>query len=129
MEFVEYLNQLGKFDLDAEVLCLNFANTMDWHASDHPEEGLNNYVDLLLWAIDAGIISKEEAEHLFHLTSGPSRQCGPLAFGSHYFTGGNLPNICCYCGLRRQKTGRPGGSGYSDALLAPGGPVQANGRC
>jgi predicted RNA-binding Zn ribbon-like protein len=68
MEFMEYLNRLGKFDLDAEVLCLNFANTMDWHASDHPEEGLNNYVDLLLWGIDAGIISTEEAEHLFHLT-------------------------------------------------------------
>jgi predicted RNA-binding Zn ribbon-like protein len=38
-------------------LCLDFANTVGWHASDSPEESLNKYADLIEWSADRGIIS------------------------------------------------------------------------
>ena len=37
-------------------LCLDFANTVDWHASSNPEESLNKYADLIKWSVDRGII-------------------------------------------------------------------------
>jgi len=36
--------------LIAGELCLEFANTADWHASDHPQESLKRYEDLLSWS-------------------------------------------------------------------------------
>jgi predicted RNA-binding Zn ribbon-like protein len=47
-----------------EKLCLDFANTADWHASDHPEESLNSYADVVAWARGAGLVSEVEAERL-----------------------------------------------------------------
>jgi predicted RNA-binding Zn ribbon-like protein len=38
-------------------LCLDFANTVDWHASDSPVESLNKYADLIEWSVNRGIIS------------------------------------------------------------------------
>ena len=38
-------------------LCLDFANTMDWHASENPVESLNKYADLIEWSAKRGIIS------------------------------------------------------------------------
>jgi predicted RNA-binding Zn ribbon-like protein len=38
-------------------LCLDFANTVDWHASSNPVETLNKYADLVEWSVDRGIIS------------------------------------------------------------------------
>jgi len=38
-------------------LCLDFANTVDWHASNSPKESLNKYADLIEWSTDRGIIS------------------------------------------------------------------------
>jgi predicted RNA-binding Zn ribbon-like protein len=52
------------FDTDAEELCLSFANTADWHASEHPVEGLKDYSDLLDWGIVTGSLTRERAEHL-----------------------------------------------------------------
>jgi predicted RNA-binding Zn ribbon-like protein len=43
-------------------LCLDFANTVDWHASDHPEESLNSYADLVGWAEKVGIVTADGAE-------------------------------------------------------------------
>jgi predicted RNA-binding Zn ribbon-like protein len=40
-------------------LCLDFANTVDWHASSHPVESIMNYFDLLEWSKQAGIVSDE----------------------------------------------------------------------
>jgi predicted RNA-binding Zn ribbon-like protein len=37
-------------------LCLDFANTVGWHASDSPEESLNKYADLVEWSAERGII-------------------------------------------------------------------------
>jgi len=44
-------------------LCLDFANTMEWHASESPEETLKAYADLVEWSADKGIISGE-AKHM-----------------------------------------------------------------
>ena len=45
-------------------LCLDFANTMDWHASDNPEESLKKYADLIEWSADKGIVSGDAKEAL-----------------------------------------------------------------
>ena len=50
--------------LETERLCLDFANTADWHASDHPTEQLNSYSDLVSWAQRAGILTDHEAQQL-----------------------------------------------------------------
>ncbi len=49
------------------VLCLDFANTVDWHASEHPEERLKDYADLVAWGVAAGLLSGEEAQTLLKL--------------------------------------------------------------
>ena len=45
-------------------LCLDFANTVDWHASDSPVETLNKYTDLIEWSVDRGIISGDAKDLL-----------------------------------------------------------------
>lgn len=45
-------------------LCLDFANTADWHASDHPVEFLTSYSELVLWSKHAGILTEKQAERL-----------------------------------------------------------------
>jgi predicted RNA-binding Zn ribbon-like protein len=46
------------------TLCLEFANTIDWHASDHPEELLKNYADLVEWARRAGVLNDRASRRL-----------------------------------------------------------------
>jgi predicted RNA-binding Zn ribbon-like protein len=50
--------------LEMESVCLDFANTVDWHASDHPKETLNTYADLVCWADRVGVVEDGEARHL-----------------------------------------------------------------
>jgi len=45
-------------------LCLDFVNTLDWHASCNPVETLNEYGDLLEWSTDRGIISADAKDVL-----------------------------------------------------------------
>ncbi|HYA13453.1 MAG TPA: ABATE domain-containing protein [Syntrophales bacterium] len=45
-------------------LCLDFANTVGWHASDSPEESLNKYTDLVEWSARTGIISGDAKDAL-----------------------------------------------------------------
>ena len=49
-------------------LCLDLANTLRWHASDHPLETLTGYADLLSWARDKGALSPGEAGALLELS-------------------------------------------------------------
>ena len=51
-------------------LCLDFANTVDWHASDNPEETLNTYADLIKWSVDRGIISGDARDVLLRKSEG-----------------------------------------------------------
>ncbi|NIO08476.1 MAG: hypothetical protein GTO40_10915 [Deltaproteobacteria bacterium] len=54
----------GILNRETERLCLEFANTADWHASDHPEEKLNRYIDLVAWAHRMGILTDREVHQL-----------------------------------------------------------------
>jgi len=56
--------QTQTFDLDAGALCLDFANTVEWHGSDHPQDKLHNQVDLIAWAEAAAILSPDGANVL-----------------------------------------------------------------
>lgn len=49
---------------EAGRLCLDFANTLDWHASEHPVEKLNTYADLVSWAHQIGLFDEEAARRL-----------------------------------------------------------------
>src|SRR5258707_9763923 len=50
--------------LETERLCLDFANTVNWHASDHPVEELPAYSDLLAWGQKVGLVTEPEAQRL-----------------------------------------------------------------
>ncbi len=45
-------------------LCLDFANTVDWHSSDKPEETLLGYSDLVEWSRRQGLITAGDAKSL-----------------------------------------------------------------
>jgi len=45
-------------------LCLEFVNTLLWHASEHPEETLQSYADLVTWARGVKLVSDHEARKL-----------------------------------------------------------------
>lgn len=50
-------------------LCLDFANTADYHASDHPEELLTRYEDLVAWSQHVGLLAKSTAARLLREAS------------------------------------------------------------
>jgi predicted RNA-binding Zn ribbon-like protein len=45
-------------------LCLDFANSAQWHASESPRECLNSYEELLGWAGQAQLLSQQEVSQL-----------------------------------------------------------------
>jgi predicted RNA-binding Zn ribbon-like protein len=51
-------------DQEPSRLCLEFVNTLLWHASEHPEETLQSYVDLVTWARGVKLVSGHEARKL-----------------------------------------------------------------
>ncbi|NQV14847.1 ABATE domain-containing protein [bacterium] len=51
-------------ELTSGWLCLDFANTMDMHAAEEPQETLHDYKDLVAWAETRGVLSPGEAEGL-----------------------------------------------------------------
>ncbi len=54
----------GLTEASTGQVCLDFANTVSDHASDHPEEALRTYDDLTRWAQRAGVATPREAEAL-----------------------------------------------------------------
>jgi predicted RNA-binding Zn ribbon-like protein len=50
--------------LRTERLCLDFANTVNWHAGPQPEEELNTYEELVEWAEKVSLLTVQQAEHL-----------------------------------------------------------------
>ncbi len=64
MEQIEPSEAAVRFDIDGQALCLDFANTADWHASAHPVEMLNTYSDLVEFGAQAGMLAPEEASRL-----------------------------------------------------------------
>ncbi|MFQ5645264.1 MAG: CGNR zinc finger domain-containing protein [Thiogranum sp.] len=67
IEMEKYADTLN---LETGWLCLDFANTADWHASDHPEEGLNSYSDLVSWAQQVGVLADHQARQLLQAAAG-----------------------------------------------------------
>ncbi|MFN2135815.1 MAG: CGNR zinc finger domain-containing protein [Candidatus Promineifilaceae bacterium] len=58
---------INNFDLDSGALCLDFANTMEWHASNNPHDKLQEFADLIAWAETAEIVSADQARLLLDL--------------------------------------------------------------
>ncbi|MEE8336058.1 MAG: CGNR zinc finger domain-containing protein [Candidatus Neomarinimicrobiota bacterium] len=54
----------SSLNLESGWLCLEYANTLDWHASDNPVESIHNYEDLVQWFLKVGIISDKEKENI-----------------------------------------------------------------
>lgn len=52
------------YTLNEGWLCLDFANTANWHASAQPEEELTSYAVWLDWGCRTGILSELEAQRL-----------------------------------------------------------------
>lgn len=55
------------YDFDAGDLSLDFANTNNWHGSDHPVEMLGSYLGLVAWGKQAGLLTPEAARRLQEL--------------------------------------------------------------
>lgn len=66
---------VGKvWDLDAGVLCLDFANTADWHLSAHPEERFSTYADLVSWNRAEKLLSAAQAKRLLEAADGQPKK-------------------------------------------------------
>jgi len=52
------------------ALCLDFANTVDWHGSDHPTDTLRGYEDLVEWSRRRGVLDSSEAKSLLSALGG-----------------------------------------------------------
>jgi predicted RNA-binding Zn ribbon-like protein len=54
---------IGKKPIAGEI-CLDFANSVEWHASDEPRETLNSYENLVSWCRRAGLLDDSGAKTL-----------------------------------------------------------------
>jgi predicted RNA-binding Zn ribbon-like protein len=50
------------FDLDSGAVCLDFANTLEWQASDQPVDRLRSMADLVRWGTAAGILDADQGQ-------------------------------------------------------------------
>ena len=55
---------IQNMELDAGWLCLDFANTSNWHASEQPIEYLTSYADLVVWGKRTGLLSEAAGQRL-----------------------------------------------------------------
>ena len=53
-----------RWDYGAGHRALDFANTMDWHLSDHPKDRLRSYGDFADWALQGRVISPAQKRAL-----------------------------------------------------------------
>jgi predicted RNA-binding Zn ribbon-like protein len=51
----------GEFPHIGERLCLDFVNTASWRLSDEPVESLLDYLDLVRWSQQMGVLTPQEA--------------------------------------------------------------------
>jgi len=57
-------SEASPWSFQAGNLALDFANTVDWHASQNPDELLTSYTALVNWSRDFGVLQDAEAESL-----------------------------------------------------------------
>jgi predicted RNA-binding Zn ribbon-like protein len=53
-----------RLNLDETYLCIDFVDTVNWRTSDHPEERLRSYADLVAWAQRVALVGVEDAAGL-----------------------------------------------------------------
>ena len=54
----------NNWKLESGWLCLDFANTAEWHASNHPTESLTSHAALIGWARPIGFLPDRTAQQL-----------------------------------------------------------------
>ena len=59
-----FKSQVINSNLESSPVCLGFTNTLKWHASEHPEETLHSYADLVTWAQGVELVSGHRARKL-----------------------------------------------------------------
>jgi predicted RNA-binding Zn ribbon-like protein len=59
-----FTSGLAGLDEETRPISLQFANTVRWHASQHPEETLLSFADLIAWTRQAGLTTEAEARRL-----------------------------------------------------------------
>jgi predicted RNA-binding Zn ribbon-like protein len=59
----------GELKLESGRLCLDYANTAEWHASENPTEHIESYDALVSWARETGLVSRQEAGDLLQQAS------------------------------------------------------------
>jgi predicted RNA-binding Zn ribbon-like protein len=52
------------YDFDAGDISLDFANTNNWHASAAPQDFLHNFMDLIQWGHQAGLVTSDQVNQL-----------------------------------------------------------------
>jgi predicted RNA-binding Zn ribbon-like protein len=57
-------SEASPWSFQAGNLALNFANTVDWHASQNPDELLTSYTALVNWSVDFGVLQEADANPL-----------------------------------------------------------------
>jgi predicted RNA-binding Zn ribbon-like protein len=56
--------QSDAFPFIGGCLCLDFANTVRWHAGEHPGERLIDFAQLVRWGLSAGVLEQVRANRL-----------------------------------------------------------------
>jgi len=62
-----FTSELIGRDEVTKPVSLEFANTVHWHASQHPQDTLRSYPDLVSWAHEAGLTTDRQARQLVGL--------------------------------------------------------------
>jgi predicted RNA-binding Zn ribbon-like protein len=60
----EKMREIKNLSILGEKPCLDFVNTVGWHASDDPQEWIFNYFQLLEWSEYAGILTEQKRKQL-----------------------------------------------------------------
>jgi predicted RNA-binding Zn ribbon-like protein len=75
--------KLQNLKLESGRLCLDFANTLDWHASEHPIEKLVTYEDFLAWSNRIGLLSDRIARQLKNVAGQQPMQAAAVIERAH----------------------------------------------
>lgn len=59
-------------------LCLDFTDTVDWRTSEHAEDKLASYADLLAWSQKKGLLNKEGGQRLGSLLGNKETVAGDV---------------------------------------------------
>jgi predicted RNA-binding Zn ribbon-like protein len=60
---------VDKLKLIGGRLCLDFTNTVNWRGTNHSQDSLNSYFELISWSRHAGILRDDEAQELLQSAS------------------------------------------------------------